>query len=139
MRCIKLGDAYIGDSYPVYIIAEIGGNFINFEQAKKLIYLAIDTGANAVKLQTYRAETISSRSAMYNMPNTGNVSQFDLFKKYEIGFDLHRAIWDYCRKKGIIEKWKLSWCPQIEFFLSFKKSLQCGKSNYQKTKPQRRQ
>ncbi len=101
MRSIKIGNDYIGDNYPIYIIAEIGGNFLNFEEAKKLIDLAYEASANAVKLQTYKAENISSKSAMYDMPNTGNVSQFDLFKKYEIDFELHKAIWGYCRKKGL--------------------------------------
>lgn len=101
MKSVKIGEDYVGDPYPIYIIAEIGGNFLNFEQAKKLIDLACEAGANAVKLQTYRAETISSKSAMYDMPNTGQANQFDLFKKYEIAFDLHKAIWDYCQEKGI--------------------------------------
>lgn len=101
MRTVKIGNDHVGDFYPIYIIAEIGGNFLNFEQAKKLIDLACKAGANAVKLQTYRAETISSKSAVYDMPNTGCANQFDLFKKYEIDFDLHKAVWDYCSEKGI--------------------------------------
>ena len=101
MRLLKIGNSYIGDFYPTYIIAEIGGNFLNLKEARKLIDLACEAGANAVKLQTYRAETISSKSAMYDMPNTGHVRQFDLFKKYEVDFDLHKDIWDYCREKGI--------------------------------------
>ncbi len=101
MREIKIDNTYIGDNYPVYIIAEIGGNFLNFAEAKKMIDIAKEAGSDAVKLQTYRADTISSKSAMYDMPNTGNVSQFDLFKKYEIDFALHKEIWDYCKEKGI--------------------------------------
>ncbi len=101
MKLIKIGDTYIGDERPIYIIAEIGGNFLTFKQAKKLIDLAVSAGANAVKLQTYRAETISSRLAMYDMPNTGNANQFNLFKKYEIDIELHKAIWDYCEQKEI--------------------------------------
>ncbi len=101
MRIVRIGNASIGDGNPVYIIAEIGGNFLNIEEAVHLIDLAVDTGADAVKLQTYRAETISSKSAMYDMPNTGNANQFDLFKKYEIDLNLHKEIWGYCHNKGI--------------------------------------
>jgi N,N'-diacetyllegionaminate synthase len=101
MKTIKIRGNYIGDSYPVYIIAEIGGNFLNFKEAARLIDWAIEAGADAVKLQTYRAETISSKSAMYDMPNTGHTNQFELFKKYEIDFPLHKEIWDYCHDKGI--------------------------------------
>src|SRR3989338_7000373 len=102
MKPVKIGRDFVGDSYPVYIIAEIGGNFVNFKQAKRLIDLACEAGANAVKLQTFRAETIASRLAMYDMPNTGRVKQFDLFKRYEIDFDLHKAIWNYCREKKLL-------------------------------------
>jgi N-acetylneuraminate synthase len=101
MRSIRVRDAIIGDNNPIYIIAEIGGNFLDFKEAVRLIDLAIDVGADAVKLQTYRAETISSKSAMYDMPNTGQANQFELFKKYEIDFQLHQEIWDYCCDKGI--------------------------------------
>jgi len=101
MYSIKIEDKLIGDGNPAYIIAEIGGNFLNIEEAVHLIDLAVSTGVDAVKLQTYRAETISSKSAMYDMPNTGNANQFNLFKKYEIGFALHKEIWDYYRNKGI--------------------------------------
>jgi len=65
-----------------YIIAEIGGNFTTFEQAKELIDAAFDCGVNAIKLQTYQAKTISSKNAIFNMENTGITSQYDLFKKY---------------------------------------------------------
>lgn len=47
-----------------YIIAEIGGNFTTFDQARRLIDEAKSSGVDAVKLQTYRAETLSSRNAM---------------------------------------------------------------------------
>ncbi len=42
MRSVKIGNDYVGDSHPVYIVAEIGGNFLNFEEAKKLIDLAYE-------------------------------------------------------------------------------------------------
>jgi sialic acid synthase SpsE len=58
MKSIKLGNDSVGDSCPCYIIAEIGGLFKNFEEAKRLIDTAIDIGVNAVKFQTLEAETI---------------------------------------------------------------------------------
>ena len=80
-----------------YIIAEIGGNFTTFEQAKRLVDEAHRCGVDAVKLQTYRADTVSSRKAVFDMENTGVVSQYELFKKYEIDKDLHREVFDYIR------------------------------------------
>ncbi|WLE95580.1 MAG: N-acetylneuraminate synthase family protein [Candidatus Electrothrix communis] len=84
-----------------YIIAEIGGNFITFDQAQRLIDAAVYCGVDAVKLQTYKADTISSQLAIFEMENTGVTSQYDLFKKYEIGVELHQKVFDYADFKGL--------------------------------------
>jgi len=84
-----------------YIIAEIGGNFTNFEQARALIDAAADCGVDCVKLQTYKADTVSSRNAIFDMENTGVTSQHELFKLYEIDKLLHVEIFDYIHKKNL--------------------------------------
>lgn len=48
---------------PTYIIAEMSGNHLmDFERAKEIIYLLKDSGVDAVKLQTYTADTITINS-----------------------------------------------------------------------------
>lgn len=84
-----------------YIIAEIGGNFTTFEQAARLIDAAAQCGVDAVKLQTYRADTLSSRQAIFDMENTGVVSQYEMFRKYEINEKLHKEIFQYAESKGL--------------------------------------
>ena len=84
-----------------YLIAEIGGNFTPFEEARRLIDDAGRCGADAVKLQTYRADTLSSKKAVFDMENTGVTSQYDLFVKYQIGEDLHRQVFDYVQATGL--------------------------------------
>lgn len=84
-----------------YIIVEIGGNFINFEQAKKMIDLASLAKVDCVKLQTYQAETISNKKAMFNMENTGIISQQEYFKKFELSEELHKQVIDYIISKGL--------------------------------------
>lgn len=84
-----------------YIVAEIGGNFTDYDTAVRLIDLAKDSGADAVKLQTYRADTISSRQAIFDMENTGTVSQAELFKKYEIDSEVHQKVFRYAKEKGL--------------------------------------
>jgi len=84
-----------------YIIAEIGGNFTTFDQAKRLIDAARGCGVDAVKLQTYRADTITSTKAIFDMENTGVVSQHDLFKKYEVNETLHHDVFKYAGSKGL--------------------------------------
>jgi N,N'-diacetyllegionaminate synthase len=86
---------------PIYIIAEIGGNFTTFEEAKALVDAAAACGVDAVKLQTYRAATVASRNAVFDMENTGVVSQYELFTKYEIDEELHRKVFSYIGEKGL--------------------------------------
>lgn len=85
----------------VYIIAEIGGNFTTYEEATKLIDAAQDSGVDCIKLQTYRAETICHKKAFFDMENTGKISQYEYFKKYEISEELHKKIFDYAESKGL--------------------------------------
>jgi N-acetylneuraminate synthase len=84
-----------------YVIAEIGGNFTTIDEATLLIDEAAKCGVDAVKLQTYKAETLSSRHAIFDMENTGVTSQFDLFRKYEVDVDMHRAIFKYAQTRGL--------------------------------------
>jgi len=84
-----------------YIIAEIGGNFTRLDEARTLIDAAVACGVDAVKLQTYKADTVASRKAVFDMENTGLVSQHELFEQYEIGLDLHKAVFDYAGQSGL--------------------------------------
>ena len=57
---IQINSRTIGVDYPTYIVAEISGNHQqNFEQAVKIIEAAKEAGADAVKLQTYTADTLT--------------------------------------------------------------------------------
>lgn len=84
-----------------YIISEIGGNFTTFEEAKKLVDLAHNSGVDAIKLQTYKANTLVTKNAKFNLDNIGDILQRDLFKKYEIDFELHKKIFNYIESKGL--------------------------------------
>ncbi len=84
-----------------YIIAEIGGNFTTFEEAKKLVDLAYESGVDAVKLQTYKADTIVTKSAKFDLDNIGDIFQKDFFKQYQIDFNLHKQVFDYIEEKGL--------------------------------------
>jgi sialic acid synthase SpsE len=84
-----------------YIIAEIGGNFSTKEEAFRLIDEAAACGVDAVKLQTYRADTLTSRAAIFDMENTGIASQHELFRKYEVADELHREIFERLNGLGL--------------------------------------
>ncbi len=111
---------YRGDR--CYIIAEIGGNFTNYDQAKRLIDAAADCGVDAVKLQTYQAATVASKHATFDMENTGVVSQVEIFKEYEIGAELHCQVFKYAEERG------LDWfsTPSHETDLALLESLDVG-------------
>jgi len=60
IREIHIGRRAIGTGHPVYVIAELSANHNQrFEQAVKFIHAAKEAGADAVKLQTYTADTIT--------------------------------------------------------------------------------
>ncbi len=57
---ILIGTSKIGLSCPVYIVAELSANHHqDFQEAVRLVHAAKEAGANAVKLQTYTADTIT--------------------------------------------------------------------------------
>ena len=54
------GEKKIGAGHPVFVVAELSGNHMqDYDRAVKLVRAAADAGADAVKLQTYTADTIT--------------------------------------------------------------------------------
>ena len=59
-KCIKIGDRYIGEGHPAMIVAELSGNHNGeFLKALQIVHAAAEAGADAIKLQTYTADTIT--------------------------------------------------------------------------------
>jgi N-acetylneuraminate synthase len=57
---IEISGRRIGPGYPCYVIAEMSGNHgQSFDQAVKILKAAKETGADAVKLQTYTPDTLT--------------------------------------------------------------------------------
>jgi pseudaminic acid synthase len=57
---IRIGEHLIGPGQRVFVVAELSGNHgQSFDAAVKLVHLAKEAGADAVKLQTYTADTIT--------------------------------------------------------------------------------
>ena len=85
-----------------YVIAEIGVNHeCSLIRAKKMIRLAKNGGADAVKFQTYKAETLASRysPAYWDLKKEKTNSQFRLFKKYDkFGFNDYKILFKFCKK-----------------------------------------
>ena len=83
------------------VIAEIGGNFKTFEQARLLVDAAAACGVDAIKLQTFRARTLASTEAVFHFESTGDIPQLDLFREYEIPEAMHREIFAHIAAKGL--------------------------------------
>jgi len=61
---LNIGARRVGQGCPVYVVAEVSANHNqDFEKAVKIIQAAKDSGADAVKLQTYTADTMTIQSA----------------------------------------------------------------------------
>jgi N,N'-diacetyllegionaminate synthase len=91
----------------VFIIAEAGVNHNgSMKLAKKLIDVAVESGADAVKFQTFKAENLVSKNtekAEYQKKTTtASESQFDMIKKLELDIETHKELITYCLEKEIM-------------------------------------
>jgi N,N'-diacetyllegionaminate synthase len=91
----------------VFIIAEAGVNHNgSADLAKQLIDAASNSGADAVKFQTFKTENLvvkNAQKAEYQKQNTdASESQFDMIKKLELDVDTHKELIAYCQDKNII-------------------------------------
>ena len=91
--------------YKPYIIAEIGVNHEgNMELAKRLIDEAKEGGADAVKFQSYKAETLASKDSpsYWDINKEPTTSQYKLFKKHDsFWIDEMQELKNYCDKVSI--------------------------------------
>lgn len=101
MLQVRIGNRSVGEGQPVFIIAEIGYNFNTVAEARISITAAVECGADAVKFQTFRAETITSRNTDFPA-EAGATNQFEEFKRYEISEAVHRELFEHARRCGTI-------------------------------------
>jgi len=90
-----------------FIIAEAGVNHNgSIEIAKRLIDIAAESGADAVKFQTFKADKLLSKTAQkadYQKQTTPeDESQYEMIKKLELDEVAHRILFGYCKQKPIM-------------------------------------
>ena len=86
-----------------FFVAEISANHNgSLIQAKKLIKTAKIYGADAVKLQSYKPETITIESKKKDFVISGGLwngnTLWDLYKKAQTPFEWHKELFDYAKK-----------------------------------------
>ena len=91
----------------VFIIAEAGVNHNgSLKTAKKIVNAAVQAGADAVKFQTFDAESLVSKyapKAFYQKKNTDKgESQLEMLKNLELSLDAHKELLAYCRASKIM-------------------------------------
>lgn len=119
---VKIGERFIGDKHPVYIIAEIGINHNgSIDIAKKMIDGAVFAGADAVKFQKRTPEICVPADQWLIERDTpwGRMTYIDYKRKTEFTMKQYFEIDQYCRQKGI--DWFTScWdIPSVEFIEQF--------------------
>ncbi|GAA1958593.1 N-acetylneuraminate synthase family protein [Microbacterium aquimaris] len=101
---VTIGNTVIGGGRPTYVIAEIGLNHNgDVEIAKRLIDVAADAGANAVKFQK-RTPAISTPEHMRDVPREtpwGTMTYFEYRTRIEFGRDEYIALADHALLRGV--------------------------------------
>ena len=106
---VSIGDKLIGRVHKPFVIAEMSGNHNqSIDNAFKIIDQAVLSGVDAIKLQTYTADTMTLRekagSFTISDPNSlwyGD-SLHDLYKKAYTPWEWHEPLMKYARERGII-------------------------------------
>jgi pseudaminic acid synthase len=105
-KVINIDGTKIGSKYPPYIIAEMSANHNgDIDNALKIIENASKSGANAIKIQTYRPDTITldcdSTDFKINDGLWKGRTLYELYEWAHTPWDWHKKLYDYAKKCGI--------------------------------------
>lgn len=103
---ISIAGRKIGADEPPYVIAELSANHNgNFETALKIIEEAKKAGADAIKLQTYTADTITLDCKSKDFQISGGLwdgrTLYELYQQAHMPWEWHAPLFEFARKLGI--------------------------------------
>lgn len=103
---ISIAGRKIGVDEPPYIIAELSANHNgSFDTALKIIDEAKKSGADAIKLQTYTADTITLNCDSSDFQINGGLwdgrTLYELYQEAHMPWEWHKPLFEYARKLGI--------------------------------------
>lgn len=103
---IKIAGRPIGPAHAPYIIAEMSANHNgDIENAFRIIGAAKTAGADAVKIQTYRPDTITLKSDLPDFQITDGLwagrTLYELYEQAHMPWDWQKPLFEHARKLGI--------------------------------------
>ncbi|GFO65544.1 pseudaminic acid synthase [Geomonas paludis] len=109
MSSIQIGGRSIGPDHAPFIIAEMSGNHNqSLERALEIVEAAAASGAHALKLQTYTADTMTLdiKEGEFFIEDPKSLwkgrSLYDLYQEAHTPWEWHKPIFDRCRELGLI-------------------------------------
>src|SRR5205823_6447872 len=103
---LMIGTRPVGDGAATMVIAEIGVNHDGrADRALQLVDAAASAGADAVKLQLFRADRLmhpSAAFAAYQKSRCSDISPIDMLRRYELSDDDARRIVGRIRDRGLL-------------------------------------
>lgn len=106
MSKIEIAGRSIGAAYSPYVIAELSANHNGkLETALRIVEEAKKAGADAVKLQTYKPDTITLNCDSEDFKIRGGLwdgrTLYDLYEQAHMPWDWHKPLFEHARKLGI--------------------------------------
>lgn len=105
---IEIGGRRIGEGEPVFVVAELSANHLqDLDLALKTIEAIKESGADAVKLQTYTPDTITLNvKNEHFMIKEGTLWDgqylYDLYKKAYTPWEWHEKLFNFARELGLV-------------------------------------
>lgn len=105
-KYITIDGQRIGPDYPPYIIAELSANHNgDINRAYKILEMAKECGANAIKLQTYTHDTITMDCKSEEFMIRGGLwdgkSLYELYKEAHLPWEWHKPLFEKAKELGI--------------------------------------
>jgi len=104
---IEIAGRKIGAAYEPFVICELSGNHNgSLDRALQMVDAAAETGCDAIKIQTYTADTITMDVDRPEFRIHGGLwdgrSLYELYQEAQTPFEWHAAIFERARKRGVI-------------------------------------
>ncbi len=108
-KAIKIGNKFVGLDHKPFVVAEMSGNHGHDpKRALEIVDAAADCGVDAIKIQTYTADTmtlnlkhgefvIQDKKSLWN-----NRSLYDLYAEAHLPWEWHEPIFKRCQERGVM-------------------------------------